>query len=270
MAVTDITLTSGMRSNLISLQGTVELLNRTQERLASGKKVNSPLDNATNYFVAKSHLDRASDLAVRKDGMSEAIQTVKAANEGIEAIQQLIESAKGLAQSAYSAGTTGASTLSAQFDEIRTQIDNIATDSAYKGTNLIDGDDITVVFNEDGSSDQTITGFDADSTGLGIAAAAGSWATDGNIDAAIEDLDAALGTLRSNASALAASMNVVTTRNEFTEGMVNVLSEGADKLTAADTNEEGANMLMLQVRQALGTTALSLSAQAAQSVLRLF
>jgi len=270
VAVTDITLTSGMRANLISLQGTVELLNRTQERLATGKKVNSPLDNATNYFVAKSHLDRASDLAVRKDGMSEAIQTVKAANEGIEAIQQLIENAKGLAHSAYSAGTTGASTLAAQFDEILDQIDNIVSDSIYKGTNLLDADDLTIVFNESGTSEMTITGFSANTTGLSIASAAGNWSTTTNIDDAIADLDAALDVLRSNAAALSAGMNVITTRESFTESMVNVLSEGADALTAADTNEEGANMLMLQVRQALGTTALSLSAQAAQSVLRLF
>jgi len=270
MAVTDITLTSGMRANLISLQSTVELLNRTQERLATGKKVNSPLDNATNYFVAKSHLDRASDLAIRKDGMSEAIQTVKAANEGIEAIQQLIESAKSLAQSAYSAGATGVSTLAAQFNEILDQIDNVALDSTYKGTNLLGNDDLTVVFNEDGSSTLTITGFDASSDGdLNISDASG-WDTPSNIDTAVDELDAALKTLRTQVSALSAGMNVITTRNEFTEGMVNILSAGADNLTAADTNEEGANMLMLQVRQALGTTALSLSAQAAQSVLRLF
>jgi len=269
MAVTDITLTSGMRANLISLQGTVELLNRTQERLASGKKVNSPLDNATNYFVAKSHLDRASDLAVRKDGMSEAIQTVKAANEGIDAITQLIESAKGLAQSAYSAGTTAAGTLAGQYDEVVAQIDFIAADSIYKGTNLLAGDELTVSFNEDGSSSLTITGFDATSGGnLAISGADFSSAT--SIDAAVLELDGALDTLRTNATALSSGMNVITTRNEFTDGMVNVLSAGADALTAADTNEEGANMLMLQVRQALGTTALSLSAQAAQSVLRLF
>ena len=75
MAISDISLTSGMRSNLVSLQGTVELLNRTQERLATGKRVNSPLDNATNYFVAKSHMDRASDLSVRKDGMGDRKST---------------------------------------------------------------------------------------------------------------------------------------------------------------------------------------------------
>jgi len=270
MAVTDISLTSGMRSNLVSLQGTVDLLNRTQERLATGKKVNSPLDNATNYFVAKSHLDRAGDLAVRKDGMGEAIQTVKAANEGIKAIQQLIESAKGLAQSAYSADTTGAATLAGQFDAIRTQIDNLAADSRYKGTNLLNNENLSVVFNEGGTSSLEISGFSADCSNLSISAAANNWAGTGDINTAIEQLDDALESLRTNASALSASMNVITTRQEFTEGMVNILTEGADKLTAADTNEEGANMLMLQVRQALGTTALSLSAQAAQSVLRLF
>ena len=137
MAISDISLTAGMRNNLVSLQGTVDLLNRTQERLATGKKVNSPLDNATNYFVAKSHMDRASDLSVRKDGMGEAIQTVKAANEGITAITDLIASAKGIAQSALSAGTTEAATLAAQFNAILDQIDTVAGDSGYKGTNLL-------------------------------------------------------------------------------------------------------------------------------------
>jgi len=168
MAISDISLTSGMRSNLVSLQGTVDLLNRTQERLASGRSVNSPLDNATNYFVAKSHSDRASDLSVRKDGMGEAIQTVKAANAGITAITDLIASAKGIAQSALSAGTAERSTLAAQFNSIRTQIDELAEDSGYKGTNLLDSGTLEVKFNEDGSNLLTITGFDA-STSSAIA-----------------------------------------------------------------------------------------------------
>ena len=152
MAISDISLTSGMRSNLVSLQGTVDLLNRTQERLASGRSVNSPLDNATNYFVAKSHSDRAGDLSVRKDGMGEAIQTVKAANEGISAITDLIASAKGIAQSALSAGTAERSTLAVQFNSIRTQIDELAEDSGYKGTNLLESAaTLEVKFNEDGS-----------------------------------------------------------------------------------------------------------------------
>ncbi len=270
MAINDISLTLGMRSNLVSLQQTVDLLNRTQERLSTGKKVNSALDDPTNYFVARDHMNRASDLAARKDGMSEAIQTVKAANAGIEGITKLIEAAKGLTQSARSADTAGRQTLAAQFDALLSQIDELASDSGYKGINLLDDGDLTVDFNEDGSSSLTVSGFDASSSGLGIAAAENDWASDTDIDEAVIDLDTALGTLRSQASTLASNLSVITIRQEFTTGMINTLQTGADKLTLADMNEEGANMLMLQTRQALGTTALSLASQAAQSVLRLF
>ena len=77
-------------------------------------------------------------------------------------------------------------------------------------------------------------------------------------------------TLRQNSSKLSGNLSIITVRNDFSTNMINTLIEGSDKLTLADSNEEGANMLMLQTRQTLSTTALSLSAQAAQSVLRLF
>ncbi len=270
MALNDVSLTSGMRSNLVSLQSTVDLLNRTQERLASGKKVNSALDNPTSFFAAQAHLQRAGDLAARKDGMNEGIQVVKAANSGIEGITTLIESAKGLATAARTAGTTEAATLATQFNAIMDQIDDLAEDSGYKGVNLLDDANLTIEFNEDGSNELVINGFDASATGLGVADAAGSWATSVNIDAAVTDLDDALSTLRANTSTLSSNLSIVNARQEFTTNMINTLTTGADNLTLADLNEEGANMLMLQTRQALSTTALSLSAQAAQSVLRLF
>jgi flagellin-like hook-associated protein FlgL len=271
MAVNDIGLTSGMRSNLVSLQNTVSLLDRTQTRLASGKKVNSAIDNPLNYFAAQNHLNRANDLDARKDAISEAIQTVKAADSGIKGIQGLIESARGLAQSALSSqDATTRATLATQFDTIRAQIDALSGDSGYKGTNLVAGDNLSVKFNEDGSSSLDITGFTATSAALTIDAAAGSWATDTNINDALTDLDGALTALRTQSQTLASNLNVINIRAEFTSTMIDALVEGADNLTAADMNEEGANMLMLQTRQTLSTTALSLSAQAAQSVLRLF
>ncbi len=104
MAINDVALTAGMRSNLVSLQGTVDLLNRTQERLSTGKKVNTALDNPLNYFTAKALNSRASDLAAFKDGMSEAVQTIKAANTGITAIEGLLAQAKAVASTAK-AGT---------------------------------------------------------------------------------------------------------------------------------------------------------------------
>ena len=83
-------------------------------------------------------------------------------------------------------------------------------------------------------------------------------------------MDSALSTLRVNAQKLSSNNGVVTLRQQFTTSMINTLTTGADQLTAADTNEEGANMLALQTRQQLGIVALQLSSQAQQSVMRLF
>ncbi len=266
-----ISLTAGMRSNLIALQDTGKLRNRTQERLSTGKEVNSAIDNATNFFAAQGHMQRAGDLEALKDSMGEAVQVVKAADKGIEAINSLIESAKALAQSAKTASTSDAAVLAGQYNEIMNQIDFLAADSSYKGTNLLAAESTTVTFDEDGDSTLTVTGFDATTGGdLALTDAAGSWATSANIATDLALLDTATSTLRTEASGLSANINTIAVRQDFTDSMINTLTEGADNLTLADMNEEGANMLMLQTRQALSSTALSMSAQAAQSVMRLF
>ena len=100
---------------------------------------------------------------------------------------------------------------------------------------------------------------------------AGGPAADGTgINGAIDLLDSARTTLRSEAKTLANNLSTITIRQDFTANMINTLNDGADNLTLADMNEEGANMLMLQTRQGLGTSSLSIASQAAQSVLRLF
>jgi flagellin len=270
MATAPITLTSGMRANLVSLQKTNDLMELTQKRLASGKKVNSALDDPVAYFTAISHEQRASDLSARKDEMAEAVQTVKAADAGIQSINTLIAAAKSLATSALSAGSTTADTLMAKYNEVLDQIDTMAEDSGYKGVNLLsDTGAMTVYFNEDGSSSIQLTGFDASTAGLTVDQAT-DWSDTANIQDAIGQLDDAKVTLRTESSKLANNLSIITARQEFTQGMINVLKDGAAGLTNADMNEEGANMLMLQTRQALGTTSLSLASQAAQSVLRLF
>ncbi|MDO9308497.1 MAG: flagellin, partial [Deltaproteobacteria bacterium] len=109
-----------------------------------------------------------------------------------------------------------------------------------------------------------------DATSLGITSAVTNWAVAGNAASSLSYMDTSLTTLRSKSSVLASNLSVITTRQDFTDNVINTLQQGADGLTLADMNNEGANMLMLQTRQSLGTTALSLSSQAAQSVLRLF
>lgn len=303
MAVSDISLTSGMRSNLLSLQNTNSLINRTQERLSTGKKVNTALDNPTNFFAAQAHNNRAADLSVRKDGMAEAVQGVKAADAGIKAITSLIEAAKGVAGAALAtANLTERANYANTYNTLMTQITQLASDSGYRGTNFLTKDDLTVEF-APVTNDATlqIKGFNSTSIGLSIqkvgisgnyggvtsAAAESSVATaklstdtawDNSvvsnganaIRSSSKQLENALSTLRTESSKLSANLSVITTRQGFTDTMINTLQTGADNLTLADTNEEGANMLMLQTRQNLGITSLSMASQAAQAVLRLF
>jgi flagellin-like hook-associated protein FlgL len=272
-----------MRSNLVSLQKTNDLMELTQKRLSSGKKVNSALDDPVSYFTAVAHEQRAGDLASRKDEMAESIQLIKAADSGIESIRTLISAAKSLANSALSGETTSdINTLMSQYHQVMEQIDDIASDSGYKGVNLLDSSSIThqVKFDELGASYLSITGFDAEATGATLTLmsftagndwiSAGGTADKAEINSAITRMDTATRSLRTESSKLASNLSIITARQDFTQGMINVLKDGAGGLTNADMNEEGANMLMLQTRQSLGTTSLSLASQAAQAVLRLF
>ncbi len=375
----DISLTASMRSNLLSLQQTQDLMDMTQERLSTGKKVNSAIDNPSSYYTAQSLTNRASDLNALLDSMGQGIQTIQAANEGIEAITEFVQQAKAIANTArdnatvkgatssgtYTAadgtqnitvkidgvadqdievtladtdtleqaatkiatalndGTDGVkdaedtviggftatvengqikisnskgivanvsgtisgitfngeignstrTTSMKQYNEILDQIDQLAKDSGYKGVNLLQGNDLKVVFNEDRSSYLTINGTFADTSDKGLKISrAEDWTNPDNeaIDASISELENAITSLRNMASEFGNNYSIVENRENFTESLINVLEEGSDKLTLADMNEESANMLALQTRQQLAINSLSLASQAAQSVLSLF
>ena len=277
--MSDIVLSAGVRSNLLQLQQTSNLINQTQIRLSTGKRVNSALDNAINFFTAQGLDNRANDLSGLLDSMSNAINTIQAANNGITAITKLVQSAQALtSQAKQTTDTTTRGNLATQFDALLTQIGQLAGDAGFNGVNLLGGDDLTVNFNEDATSSTSITGVDytnANATPLGIAnsvnwSAANTAAGDANIDAAVADLTAALTTLRSESQTLGANLSTVQIRQDFTKATINTLQTGSSDLTLADSNEEGANLLALQTRQQLSTTALSLAAQADQNVLRLF
>lgn len=368
-----------MRSNLLSLQQTQDLMDMTQERLSTGKKVNSAIDNPSSYYTAQSLTNRASDLNALLDSMGQGIQTIQAANEGIEAITDFVQQAKALANTARDnatvKGTTSSGTYTAaddiknitvkiegvadqdievtledtdsleqaatkiatalndgkdgvkdaedtviggftatvengqikisnskgivanvsgtisgitfngeignstrttsmkQYNEILDQIDQLAKDSGYKGVNLLQGNSLKVVFNEDRSSYLTINGTFADTSDEGLKISrAEDWTNPDNeaIDASISELENAITSLRNMASEFGNNYSIVENRENFTESLINVLEEGSDKLTLADMNEESANMLALQTRQQLAINSLSLASQAAQSVLSLF
>jgi flagellin-like hook-associated protein FlgL len=161
--------------------------------------------------------------------------------------------------------------LQSQYNALLTQIDQLAKDSSYNGVNLLFGDNLKVTFNENGTSSLTINAVKFDSTGLGLSTIAGTGFQDNhNISTTLSSIDGALTTLRAQASAFGSTLTTVQTRQDFTKNLINVLQTGSDNLVLADTNLEGANLLALQTRQSLSTTALSLANQSNQAVLKLF
>ena len=178
--MSDIVLSSGVRSNLLQLQQTSELITSTQTKLATGKRVNSALDNPNNFFTAQGLDNRANDLSNLLDSMSTGINTIQAANNGISAITKLVQSAQSLAsQAKQTTDTTVRASLATQFDALLTQIGQLAGDSGFNGINLLGGDTLTVKLNETGTSSTTVTGVDytdATAAPLSIANSANSWA----------------------------------------------------------------------------------------------
>ena len=154
------------------------------------------------------------------------------------------------------------------YENILEQYNFLIRDASYKGINLLEGQKLKVNFNEDRSSKIDVNGVKADSESLGIKTI--EWKNAEDVEKAISELEEAINTLRSFASEFGNYYSIVTTRQDFTENLINVLEEGADKLTLADMNQESANMLALQTAQQLAVNSLSLASQASQSILRLF
>jgi flagellin len=162
--------------------------------------------------------------------------------------------------------------LVSQFNNILSQITTTAQDASYNGVNLLNGDQLKLVFNEKGTSTLSITGVTFTASGLNLSnlTAGTDFVDNASTNAVLTTLNAASVTLRSQASTFGSNLSVVQNRQDFNKNLINVLQTGSSQLTLADTNEEGANLLALQTRQQLSLTSLSLASQADQAVLRLF
>ena len=294
----DITLSSATRTNLLSLQNTSSLISQTQQRLATGLKVNSALDNALAFFEARSLNDRASDLSTIKSNISGGVSVITAAVQGLTSIESVLQQMKALAQSAISAPESSTrAKLASQFNELRTQVDGIAYDSSFNGVNLLKnnpghftagGDELTVKFNEATVQKQVnqlvVSGLkSADyrsilATSAVTTGAAGNtlvWGQTGTaavkaINAAISAIDSALVTVRQASQEFGTNSALLSIREDFTTNLINTLQSGASDLVNADLNEESANLLSLQTRQQLGTISLSIAQKSEESILRLF
>jgi flagellin-like hook-associated protein FlgL len=402
----DINLSAAIRSSLITLQGAQTLINRTQNDLSTGLKVNNAIDNPVAFFQAQSLTDRASDFSNKKDGIDQGISSLSTALEGVTGIQNIVGQLQGLVLSAESASSAQISGLVTQYNNLRTQINSLAKDTAYQGLNLIAGTGqvLNISFSTLTQSNLTVNSVDVTAGAHGLAIAkvatattingsaygfqisygsvtdtatqlkssgqflhaqlantfyysgtatqlasgtvisfnygtavlvitvgsAGSTAatfssdqifTDGEVlsfslstagvgtatalstnqvvfgtsdslsatkfsgvtgqfvlnptlpattNILLNTLQADLLTLRAGAQQIGSNVALLNTRLDFTNNYVNLLTQGGGKLTLADLNEEGANLLSLQTRQQLGIQALSFAGQNERAVLSLF
>lgn len=154
------------------------------------------------------------------------------------------------------------------FNNLREQISQLVTDTGYRGTNLLNGDDLLTTFNEFRTSTLTTSGVTFTADGLGLEEA--DFSRVDTTELVLTQVRDALETVRGFGSTLANNLSIIQARETYTKDIINTLTEGSDKLVNADQNEEGAKLLALQTRQSLGVTALSLASQSQQSILRLF
>ncbi|MFZ0809310.1 MAG: flagellin, partial [Bradyrhizobium sp.] len=161
--------------------------------------------------------------------------------------------------------------LVAQYNNVLQQINTTAQDSSFNGINLLNGDTLSLVFDETGASKLNITGTTLNDAGLGLSTLTAStdFLDSNSANVVLTQLTSADTTLRSEASALGSNLSIVEIRQDFNKNLINVLQTGASNLTLADSNEEAANSQALSTRQSIAVSALALANQSQQSVLQL-
>lgn len=272
--IDSVNLTAGTRQVLFSQQRTAALTDRTTRNISTGRDVNNVRDNPTVFFQARNLSNRASDLLAVKDKIGQSLHTIETASVGLESQSRSIDQLRSIAAGAKGGSAADRQAAAQLFDRAAAQLDSIAADASYSGTGLISGSpqNLDVVVNEKGDT-LTVSGVAADSAGLGISSAVasyGNFATDANIDAALAKLDAATSSIRANEQSFATDTSILDIREQFSTDLGNTLQVGSDKLTAANLDEQAANLLALQVRQKIGNISLNLIAEKNNAIANLF
>ena len=239
--------------------------------ISSGAKLAFEKNGSTKWYeVQKDYKDENTSTTVNNQITADNIETtlnVASTSSWKTPADIIAEQEKEEAEKAE-AEKKSYETYQKQFNNALSQYDMLINDSIYKGINLLKEDTLKVNFNEDKSAHLLIQGVDMTSEGIGLLSAV--WNTNKDVQTSLEQVLSAQKKLRSAATKLGNCYSIVSERQNFTENLINVLTEGADKLTLADMNEEAANMLVLQTQQQLAINSLSLASQASQGVLRLF
>jgi flagellin len=238
--------------------GQISTLNALNTALAANN-LQATIDSSTGEINIVTSNDSASSTIGTLGGTS--VSVTGAAFHGLTAAAPVVDA---------NAQATRAS-LVAQYNNVLQQINTTSQDSSFNGINLLNGDTLSLTFDETGKSTLGITGVTFNDAGLGLSTltAGTDFLDSGSANKALTALTAASTTLRSEASSLGSNLSIVQIRQDFSKNLINVLQTGSSNLTLADTNEEAANSQALSTRQSIAVSALALANQSQQSVLQL-
>ncbi|MDD5285646.1 MAG: flagellin [Desulfuromonadaceae bacterium] len=235
MAINDISLISSLRSNLAALKNSSNALSKTEERLSTGKAVNTPTDNPTNFSIAQGLLSRSADLSANKDAVANSIKTDNIAQVGYQRVTSLLQSAQGIASAAKSiSDPTEQAGYAATYKTLISQAGQTANEAGI-------GSSVSSILPSGALSDQSAS-----------------------------ELESAIGSIRSQSAASATTLNGTSIIQDFTNNMISTLQAAAGNLTVSDLNQEAAIALSQQTEQQLGVASLGMSSKSSQSLLRLF
>ena len=295
--MSDITLTASSRNALTSLQQTSSLMSKTQNRLNSGLKIASAIDDAVSYFAAQGLSNRASDFTDRKTQIDQGISSLTAASNGVALSDSILKQMKGIIGSVRTADVSTRATLTSQFNDLAKQLNASEGDSSYQGLNLVNNStaSLTIYFNQGTGAALTVNAQNlntsvimsaasaASNGALSIMMSGGGTATDNSGFSTLSDsssaaavlnnlsaqIDSSISTERASAARLGGNVTFLQSRLDFTNNYTNTLTTGASKMTLADLNTEGANLAALQTRSQIGIQSLSIASQQQQAILSL-
>lgn len=261
--MSDVSLTSTDRASLLSLQRTADIRNEAASRLATGLEVQSTTDDAVAFNQASAIRDRVNDLLNAKDDIGQGISAIESSLDGLDALSDLNDQLRGIAQSALGGNETQRQAAAEQFDQVREQFNALAADASYGGVSLLSGtfEQLSVPVNERGSSID-IEGSPSDTASLGLGSAATTFnlfQSDADIRTALDQLDSVRSSLRSTAQDFGGDVASLQVRESFNTQLSNTLESGAQRLVEADLNEEAARLLAADLRDQLGLNGLQIT-----------
>ena len=257
----DVSLSKGVRANLLQLQRSEVLRQQVADRLATGRRINRVADDPQDFYAARAAANRVSDLFSLKSGISQALSSTEAAQAGIGAVEDLTHQLQGIAMAARGGTAEQRQAAAEQFDQIRAQISSLASDTSYAGVTLIDdpADDQTTGVGDLSGATVTVEGRASTADTLGIGTATGdynSFASDADIEAALNDLSGAVAQTRSTAQRFGSDIATLNTRQDFTQNLSNTIQAAEDKMSGADLNEEAARQVALQLQDRFAAAGL--------------